>query len=89
MEHMQTTETPSKLAKLAKCAHEGCACTVSSGEQFCSDYCAAQAGSDETDHEEADALRVAGGSSGCGCGHPECTPAADMRPPGGGGTTLS
>ena len=88
MEHMQTTETPYKLAKLAKCAHEGCACTVSSGEEFCSDYCAAQAGSDEADHE-ADALRVAGGPGGCGCGHPECTPAAGMRPHGGGGTALS
>ena len=88
MEHIQTTETPPKLAKLAKCAHEGCACTVSSGEEFCSDYCAAQAGSDEADHE-ADALRVAGGSGGCGCGHPECAPAAGMHPHGAGATTLS
>ena len=88
MEHMQTTETPyNKLAKLAKCAHEGCSCTVSSGEEFCSDYCAAQAGSNESDHE-ADALRVAG-SGGCGCGHPECAPAARTLAPGAPGPVLS
>ena len=88
MEHLQTTETPYKLAKLAKCAHEGCACTVSSGEEFCSDYCAAQAGSDESEHD-AGALRVAGDSHGCGCGHPECAPAARTLAPGVGGMSLS
>ncbi len=67
MEHMQTTETPYKLAKLAKCAHEGCACTVASGEEYCSDYCAAQVSGDEA----AAAAIVTGG--GCGCGHAECT----------------
>jgi hypothetical protein len=64
METVQT-ETPHKLAKLAKCAHPACVCTVSTGEQFCSDYCAAQAGSDE-----------AVGAGDCGCGHPECTAAS-------------
>jgi len=63
MENVQT-ETPSKLAKLAKCAHESCTCTVSSGEQFCSDHCASMAGEDQS------------GGDGCGCGHPECTGAA-------------
>jgi len=65
MENLQT-ETPRKLAKLAKCAHGGCVCTVSSGEQFCSDYCAAQAGEDQ----------AASGHGDCGCGHPECTGAS-------------
>jgi hypothetical protein len=60
MENVQT-ETPSKLAKLAKCAHESCTCTVSSGEQFCSDFCASMAGDDQ-----------ATAGDGCGCGHAEC-----------------
>ena len=64
MENVQT-ETPGKLAKLAKCAHEPCTCTVFSGERFCSDHCAAMAG------EDAEAS-----AGGCGCGHPECSGAA-------------
>jgi hypothetical protein len=61
METIQT-ELPGKLAALAKCAHDGCTCTVESGEQFCSDYCIAQAGGEES-------LMADGG---CQCGHPEC-----------------
>jgi hypothetical protein len=57
-----TTESPGKLAALAKCAHDGCTCTIESGEQFCSDYCAAQAGTEAS-------LMAEGG---CNCGHPEC-----------------
>ncbi len=88
MEHMQTTETPyNKLAKQAKCAHEGCSCTVSSDEEFCSDYCSAQAGSDESDHD-AEALRAAG-SGGCGCGHRECASAERTLPPDAAGRALS
>lgn len=68
MENVQT-ETPHKLAQLAKCAHEGCVCTVSAGEQFCSDSCAAEAGADE-----------AAGDGGCGCGHPECAGASAHGP---------
>ena len=65
---METVEVgaPRKLAKLAKCAHPACTCTVTSGEQFCSDYCAAQADGDE----------AAVGSGNCGCGHDECTAAS-------------
>jgi hypothetical protein len=75
MESMQT-ETPGKLATLAKCAHAGCICTVSSGEQFCSDYCASQAG----EH--------AAGEGDCGCGHAECTAkAAEPLVPVAAGTS--
>jgi hypothetical protein len=56
------TETPGKLAALEKCAHDGCTCTVESGEQFCSDYCAAQTGAEASLRDEG----------GCHCGHPEC-----------------
>jgi hypothetical protein len=34
MENLQT-ETPHKLAELAKCAHPGCICTVESGDDEC------------------------------------------------------
>ena len=61
MENMQT-ESPVKLAALDKCAHDGCTCTVESGEQFCSDYCAAQTGTEESLMDDG----------GCNCGHPEC-----------------
>jgi hypothetical protein len=63
------SDNPHKLAQLAKCAHEGCVCTVAEGEQFCSDYCAAQAGS----HEAAAA------HGECGCGHAECTAATTQE----------
>jgi hypothetical protein len=68
---METVEvgTTRKLAKLSKCAHEECTCTVTSGEQFCSDYCASQAGAD-------DAGKAAAGKDDCGCGHTECTAAS-------------
>ena len=42
------------------CAHEGCTCLVSGGDQYCSDYCR-----DHGDH-------ATGGDHTCGCGHPEC-----------------
>ena len=64
MENVQTA-TPHKLANVAKCAHDGCTCTVASGEQFCSDYCASQAGADE-----------ASGDGDCHCGHAECIAAS-------------
>ena len=57
-----TTESTVEHPVLAKCAHEGCTCTVvESGERFCSDYCLAQAG---TEHASAD--------DECQCGHAEC-----------------
>jgi len=56
------TETPHRLAQLAKCAHTGCICTVDSGEQYCSDYCASQANAEKTAEDDE-----------CNCGHPECT----------------
>jgi len=59
------TNVPNRLAELGKCAHGACTCTVDSGEQYCSDYCASMAGADHAagDHE-------------CGCGHPECEASA-------------
>ena len=68
------TETPGKLAKLTKCARPACACTVESGEQYCSDYCAAQANADQMAGDDA-----------CGCGHDECTHliGAHVLPAGG------
>ena len=61
---METTQTElaGKLATLEKCAHDHCTCTVESGEQFCSDYCAAQAGAEASLMDD----------SACNCGHPEC-----------------
>ena len=70
---METVEvdTSGKLAKLSKCAHSACTCTVTSGEPFCSDYCASQA-----EGEEAH-------SGDCGCGHDECTAASAALEPEG------
>src|SRR5947209_4869025 len=61
MESMQT-ESSGKLAALNKCAHPGCSCTVSEGEQYCSDYCVESARADSAKDIE-----------GCECGHAECT----------------
>jgi hypothetical protein len=55
------TESPGKLAALAKCAHDGCTCTVASGERFCSDYCAEQANAGKAEADDE-----------CSCGHPDC-----------------
>ncbi len=60
MESVQT-ETPIKLAAMAECAHAGCTCTLEPGAEYCSDYCAAQAGMGDASDDD-----------GCGCGHPEC-----------------
>jgi hypothetical protein len=69
METIENIETnvPNKLAELSKCAHGGCNCTVDSGQQYCSDYCASMANGDQAagDHE-------------CACGHPECTASASL-----------
>jgi len=62
METVEVGATP-KLAKLSKCAHDECTCTVTSGEQFCSDFCSSRAGADEP----------AAGNGDCGCGHTECS----------------
>ena len=63
METVQTdqTDTPVKFGKLSKCEHAGCICTITTGERFCSDYCA----------EQATSGRAAAGDD-CGCGHAEC-----------------
>jgi hypothetical protein len=55
------TEVPGKLAALEKCAHDGCICTVASGERYCSDYCAEQANAGKAAADEE-----------CRCGHAEC-----------------
>ena len=60
MESLQT-ETAGKVAAIAKCAHVDCICTVTTGELFCSDYCAGQSGESATFGDEH-----------CECGHPEC-----------------
>jgi len=67
MDTMQEAQTdvPNKLAQLAKCAHGACTCTVESGEQYCSDYCASMANGDQ-----------AAGEHDCNCGHPECMASA-------------
>jgi hypothetical protein len=72
METIQT-ETPHRLAELAKCAHALCICTVEPGEQYCSDYCAFQANADKAAADEE-----------CNCGHPECAAmhAAHLAEPG-------
>ena len=69
METIESIESnvPNKLAELAKCAHGGCTCTVESGEQYCSDYCASMANGDQ-----------ATGEHDCGCGHPECVASAHL-----------
>jgi hypothetical protein len=60
---METVQTEGSVsfAAMAKCAHSGCTCTVGSGEQYCSDYCAESANVKQAAAEDA-----------CRCGHPEC-----------------
>lgn len=71
------TVAASSLALAAKCAHAGCACTVESGEQYCSEYCLVQA-----ERSDDDALAADGDDDGCTCGHAECAKAmAPVVPP--------
>ena len=79
METVQTdqADTPVEFGKLSKCEHVGCICTISTGERFCSDYCA----------EQATSGRAAAGD-GCNCGHPECVHAVSA-PSGAKGFTTS
>ena len=60
MESLQT-EAAGNVVAMAKCAHSDCICTVGTGERFCSDYCAEQAGASKAQHDDD-----------CECGHPEC-----------------
>ncbi len=76
METVQT-ETPVKFGKLSKCEHEGCICTVSTGERFCSDYCAEQA-----------SAAAASTDDDCNCGHAECVHAV-ISPKVGAGFTAT
>ena len=46
------------------CAHDGCMCRASEGQEFCSDYCREHAG--ETEHV----------AHACECGHDACVAAA-------------
>ena len=71
MESLQT-EVAGNIAAMAKCAHSDCICTVATGERFCSDYCAEQAG-----------MKKGLGEDDCECGHPECIHSAQgsMLPP--------
>ena len=79
---MTDTETMDKtatanLALAGKCAHAGCACTVESGERYCSEYCLIQA-----ERTDDDALAADGDDDGCTCGHAECEKAmAPVVPP--------
>ena len=58
------------LAPLRKCAHPNCTCTVSDGEEYCSDYCLESMGAEAAaDADEA-----------CGCGHAECTSKEAVAP---------
>lgn len=61
---IRTQEQP-KLLVRAKCAHDGCTCMTTSGEVYCSDYCA----------EWADA-GTHGAAQACNCGHVECAHSA-------------
>lgn len=45
-----------------RCAHGACACSVTAGEQWCSEHCRTAAGAHT--------------GSGCGCGHAGCTAGA-------------
>lgn len=56
-----SSDTPAQFGKLSKCEHVGCICTITTGERFCSDYCA----------EQATSGRAAAGDD-CSCGHPDC-----------------
>ena len=58
---MDDTQSIASSGALAKCAHDGCTCTVETGAQYCSDYCLEQA---STEHASAD--------HECQCGHAEC-----------------
>lgn len=60
MESLQT-EATGNVSAMAKCAHSECICTVLTGERFCSDYCAEQAGASKAQHDDQ-----------CECGHAEC-----------------
>ena len=60
MESLQT-EAAGHVVAMAKCAHTDCICTVGTGERFCSDYCAEQAGASKAQQDDD-----------CECGHPEC-----------------
>ena len=74
---METVEvgTTRKLAKVSKCAHDECTCTVTSGEQFCSDYCAEQASAAKASTDDD-----------CNCGHAECVHAVTSPKVGAGFT---
>jgi hypothetical protein len=67
-----TGEQVHNLAAAAKCLHGGCSCTVTSGEQYCSDYCARAAESGEPEQSK--------GEHDCGCGHLECAHAVAIAP---------
>jgi hypothetical protein len=59
---MQVDHLDSKPA----CKHQGCHCSVPSGEEFCSEHC-----------RNAEARGSANeGRGSCGCGHPECNNSA-------------
>ena len=45
-----------------ECKHQGCHCSVPSGEEFCSEHCR-NAEAKGAAHE---------GRVACGCGHPDC-----------------
>ncbi len=67
--------TQHRLALAGKCAHAGCACTVETGERYCSEYCLVQA-------ERSDDDALAADGDGCTCGHAECEKAmAPVVPP--------
>ncbi len=65
-----TGEQVHNLVAASKCLHGGCSCTVTSGEQYCGDYCARAAESGEPVHSNGD--------HDCGCGHIECAQAVAM-----------
>ena len=55
------TVTSHRLASQAKCLHDVCECLITTGEHFCSDYCARQASEGLAELDEH-----------CHCGHVDC-----------------
>ena len=53
-----------------KCAHPGCQCTVQSGQDYCSTYCAQQAEQSSRGQQQQQAQ--ASSAARCNCGHAAC-----------------
>jgi hypothetical protein len=59
-------------AQYRQCAHPGCACTVSEGQQYCSTYCQQHGQGRQQQAQGASSGQAASSPHGCGCGHTAC-----------------